>query len=238
MVSALLPIRMCGGAVHRRGQRLIGPVDLEIAGGGITAVIGPNGAGKSTLLKALHGLERLSEGHINWSSPRAEALERQAFVFQTPVMLRRSVLDNLAFPLRLKGTSRGAARAAAADWCARIGLGGMERRAATVLSGGERQKLALARALITGPELLFLDEPSAALDGRATREIEALLALAAADGTRIVMATHDMGQARRLAREIWFLRGGMLHEAAPADTFFSGPKTEAARAFLAGDIVD
>lgn len=237
-MNALLPITLASAAVHRRGRRLIGPIDLRIEGQGITAVIGPNGAGKSTLLKALHGLERLSEGHIAWGCPRADALTRQAFVFQAPVMLRRSVLDNLAFPLRLGGMRRGDARAAAAEWCRRIGLGGMEGRAATVLSGGERQKLALARALITAPELLFLDEPTAALDGRATREIEALLMLAAGRGTRIVMATHDMGQARRLASDVWFLRGGTLHEAAPAKRFFAGPGTEAARAFLAGDIVD
>ncbi|MFD0858228.1 ATP-binding cassette domain-containing protein [Roseovarius aquimarinus] len=237
-MSALLPITLSGGAVQRRGKRLIGPIDLTIDGSGVTAVIGPNGAGKSTLLKALHGLERLSEGTITWNCGRAEALFRQAFVFQTPVMLRRSVLENLAFPLRLNRRPRAEARALAAEWCARIGLAGMEARAAMVLSGGEKQKLALARALITAPELLFLDEPSASLDGRATREIEALLTLATQGGTRIVMATHDMGQARRLAREVVFLRGGEVHEIAPASRFFDAPETEAARAFLAGDIVD
>lgn len=237
-MSALLPLCMSGGAIHRCAKRLIGPIDLRIDGQGITAVIGPNGAGKSTLLKALHGLERLSEGTLSWNCGRTEALHRQAFVFQSPVMLRRSVIDNLAFPLRLGGAPRRAARAAASEWCARIGLVGMEGRAATVLSGGEKQKLALARALITGPELLFLDEPSASLDGRATREIETLLHLAAGAGTRIVMATHDMGQARRLAREVIFLRGGTIVERAAAPEFFDAPITEAARAFLAGDIVD
>nr|WP_113913549.1 ATP-binding cassette domain-containing protein [Roseovarius dicentrarchi] len=231
-------MRASGVCVHRRGKRLIGPVDLVLDGQGITALIGPNGAGKSTLLKALHGLERLSAGRIDWACPQHEAQQMQAFVFQTPVMLRRSVLDNLMYPLRLARTPRAAARAAAAQWCARIGLEGMEGRLATVLSGGERQKLALARALITSPKLLFLDEPSASLDGSATREIEAILTLATGAGTRIVMATHDMGQARRLAREVVFLRRGEVHEAAPAATFFDAPATRAAAAFLAGDIVD
>ena len=238
MVSALLPLTLAGAAVHKRGKRLIGPVDLVLEGQGLTAVIGPNGAGKSTLLKALHGLERLSAGSVSWACPRADALHRQSFVFQTPVMLRRSVLDNLAYPLRLTGTPRSTARDAAAGWCARIGLAGMEGRAATVLSGGEKQKLALARALITAPDLLFLDEPSASLDGRATREIEALLMVATHAGTRIVMATHDMGQARRLARNVVFLRGGMIHEQGAAPEFFDAPTTDAAKAFLAGDIVD
>lgn len=238
MVSALLPMRVTGACVHRRGKRLIGPVDLVLDGAGITALIGPNGAGKSTLLKALHGLERLSMGRVIWACSPAQAVRRQAFVFQTPVMLRRSALDNLAYPLRLAGTPRGKAREAAQEWCARIGLAGMEGRQAAVLSGGEKQKLALARALITQPEMLFLDEPSASLDGRATREIEALLALASEAGTRIVMATHDMGQARRLAREVIFLCGGTVHERGAASTFFDAPTTAAARAFLAGDIVD
>ncbi len=237
-MSALLPMRATGACVHRRGKRLIGPIDLVLDGQGITALIGPNGAGKSTLLKALHGLERLSAGRIEWACPQARAEQLQAFVFQTPVMLRRSVLDNLTYPLRLVRTPRAAARAAAAEWCARIGLEGMEARLATVLSGGEKQKLALARALITRPQVLFLDEPSASLDGRATREIEALLMLATGAGTRIVMATHDMGQARRLAREVVFMRSGEVHEIAAAATFFDAPRTDAARAFLAGDIVD
>ncbi|PVA11677.1 sulfate ABC transporter ATP-binding protein [Pelagivirga sediminicola] len=231
-------MRATGACVHRRGKRLIGPVDLVLEGAGLTALIGPNGAGKSTLLKAMHGLERLSMGRIKWACGAAQAQRAQAFVFQTPVMLRRSVLDNLAYPLRLHGTPREAARAAGVEWCERIGLAGMEGRQATVLSGGEKQKLALARALICAPQLLFLDEPSASLDGRATREIEALLRLATQAGTRIVMATHDMGQARRLAREVVFLRSGKVHEHAPAAEFFDAPSTDAAAAFLAGDIVD
>jgi len=238
VVNALLPLTLSAASIARRGKRLIGPVDLVLEGSGITAVIGPNGAGKTTLLKALHGLERLRDGRIAWACPRDEALRRQAFVFQMPVMLRRSVLDNLAYPLRLAGQARRPARAAAADWCARIGLAGMEARAAAVLSGGEKQKLALARALITGPDLLFLDEPSASLDGRATREIETLLSLATGAGTRIFIATHDMGQARRLAREVVFLRGGQVHEQGAAPDFFDAPASDAARAFLAGDIVD
>lgn len=237
-MSALLPMHAVGACVHRHGKRLIGPVDLVLEGSGITALIGPNGAGKSTFLKALHGLERLSAGRITWACPQAEAQMQQAFVFQTPVMLRRSVLDNLIYPLRLRRVPRAAARDTAREWCARIGLSGMEGRSATVLSGGEKQKLALARALIIQPQMLFLDEPSASLDGSATREIEALLHLATGAGTRIVMATHDMGQARRLAREVVFLRRGKVHEAAAADAFFDAPTTAAAKAFLAGDIVD
>lgn len=236
--TELFPVRVTGAEVRRRGKRLVGPVDLCLGSHGIGVVIGPNGAGKTSLLKMLHGLERLAAGRIDWPCGHAAAQARQAFVFQTPVMLRRSVRDNIAYPLRLTGHRRAAARTAADGWVARIGLSEATERPASVLSGGERQKLALARALVTGPALLFLDEPCASLDGRAMREIEALLHAAAAAGTRILMSTHDMGQARRLADEVLFIHRGQVHEFAAAAAFFDAPGTPEARAFLDGDIVE
>ena len=107
-----------------------------------------------------------------------------------------------------------------------------------VLSGGEQQKLAIARALITDPALVFLDEPTASLDGRAMREIEAILHTAKADGTRLILSTHDMGQARRIADTVVFMLGGKVHETGPANSFFDAPNTPEARAFLKGDIVE
>lgn len=153
-------------------------------------------------------------------------------------MMRRSVLGNLAYPLRLDGQSRAEARDRAALAAQQVGLGDMLDRQAPHLSGGERQKLALARALITQPELLFLDEPCASLDGRATREIEEILTGAAAAGTRLIMSTHDMGQARRLATEVLFLLNGNIHELGPAEAFFGGKASTQAKAFLKGDIVE
>ncbi|HHB81362.1 MAG TPA: ATP-binding cassette domain-containing protein, partial [Aliiroseovarius sp.] len=155
----------------------------------------------------------------------------------TPVMLRRSVLDNLIYPLRLHGVDKAAARDKAALWLAKVGLAGMGAHPARGLSGGERQKLALARALVREPELLLLDEPCANLDGAATHAIEEILRTARAEGTRIVMTTHDLGQARRLADEVLFILGGKIHESGPAEPFFASPGTEAARAFLKGDII-
>jgi len=238
VVSILLPLEVRGAMVRRRGKVLIGPVDLTLAGAGLSIVIGPNGAGKTSLLKMLHGIQRLSRGEIAWPCGLEEARRRQAFVFQTPVMLRRTVLENLIYPLRIAGMTRAEARPPAHDWCARIGLEAAAARPATMLSGGERQKLALARALIAGPDLLFLDEPCASLDGQATREIESILLTAAAKGTRIVMSTHDMGQARRLADEVLFILNGQVHEHVGAEGFFAGPVTAEARAFLKGDIID
>lgn len=238
MVSALFPLVVDGATVRRRGKVLVGPVDLTLSAQGTTIVIGPNGAGKTSFLRMLHGIARMSEGSVTWACAAIEARSRQAFVFQQPVMMRRSVLGNLAYPLRLKGVSRAQARGQAAQAAADVGLDQMLGRPAHFLSGGERQKLALARALITKPDVLFLDEPCSSLDGRATREIEAILMRAASAGTRLIMSTHDMGQARRLATEVLFLLNGKLHETGLATQFFTDPSTDAARAFLNGDIVE
>lgn len=235
---ALLPLQIEGACLGRRGRRWIGPVDLELGGSGTTIVIGPNGSGKTSLLRMMHGLERLREGTLQWSCPLEEARSKQAFVFQSPIMMRRSALENLAYPLRLGGMARKEAQAEATVWLERVELSKAANRDALRLSGGERQKLALARALIRCPEVLFLDEPCAALDGRATREIEAILQDASAAGTRLVMSTHDMGQARRLADEVIFVLGGRVHEYSPAARFFDQPETPQAAAFLRGDIVE
>ena len=237
-MSELFPLEVSGAQVRRRGKVLVGPVDLKLSAGGVTIVIGPNGAGKTSLLKMLHGIVRLNAGRVTWACSTEEAQKRQAFVFQTPVMLRRTVLENLIYPLRLLKVQKAEAHAQAMDWARRIGLDEATARQATVLSGGERQKLALARALIRNPELLFLDEPCASLDGRAMREIEAILKDAAASGTRIIMSTHDMGQAKRLASEVIFILHGKVHEFGQAGGFFDLPETPQARAFLNGDIVD
>lgn len=237
-MSELLPLIAKGATTRRFGKTLVGPVDLTIEGAGVTVVIGPNGSGKTTLLRLLHGAARLSSGEIRWACATEEARHYQAFVFQRPVMLRRSVIDNIAYPLRVRGIGKAEARADAGQWADQIGLGDMLDRPATVLSGGEQQKLALARALIMRPKLLFLDEPCAALDGRAMREFEEILTVAKASGTRLILSTHDMGQARRLADDVLFLLRGRIHERGAANLFFDQPETPQARAFLNGDIVE
>ncbi|SMX44367.1 ATP-binding cassette domain-containing protein [Actibacterium lipolyticum] len=237
MVASILPLHLTGLEVHRRGKRLLGPVSMTLKGDGTTVIIGPNGSGKTTFLRALHGLERCTHDAAKWQADEETVRARQAFVFQSPIMMRRSVQDCIAYPLILAGQGKTNARAAAAEWAERVGLSAALTRPAHVLSGGEKQKLALARALIRQPELLFLDEPCANLDGRSTREIEVILADARQSGTRVVMSTHDMGQARRLADDVIFLYGGLIHEAGPKDAFFSAPKTPETRAFLNGDLL-
>ncbi len=224
--------------VERRGKTILGPVDHQLAADGCTIVVGPNGAGKTTLLKTLHGVERLSQGRVDWGAPEQMVRQQQAYVFQSPIMLRRSVRQNLIFPLALAGVPRAEAAARVTQWAAKIGLAKMLDQPAPRLSGGEKQKLALARALIRDPAILFLDEPCANLDGRSTREIENLLLDVQATGTRIIMTTHDLGQARRLARDVIFLLRGQINDHGPADRFFAAPASPEAAAFLNGDIVE
>lgn len=234
MVSAMFPLTLDQVIVRRRGKVVIGPVDLTVGQGGPLIVMGPNGSGKTTLLRVMHGVERINDGTLSWATDHPE---KHAFVFQSPIIMRRSVFENLAYPLRLLRRPKSEIAQAVDYWISRIGLEDLGASPASRLSGGERQKLALARALLRKPEVLFLDEPCANLDGHATREIEALLQETAAAGTRLIMATHDMGQARRLAQDIVFMLGGKVHETGDAKSSFTNPRTAEFAAFLRGDIV-
>ena len=224
--------------VEFKGQRILGPIGLNLSKGDIAVILGPNGSGKTTLLKSLHGIIKIKHGAISWSCPKSESMAKQMFVFQSPVMLRRSVFENLTYPLTLCKTPKAEINRLADEWVSRISLKEVIHIAATRLSRGEKQKLALARALITKPEMLFLDEPTASLDGKTTLEIEKLLQNCAENGTTIMMSTHDIGQAKRLAKNILFLNKGKLESTQPAQTFFPEPMSNNARKFIAGDIVE
>ena len=233
-MSILFPLTLQDVQVRRQGKRVIGPIDLILNPNGPTIVIGPNGSGKTTLLRVMHGIERINKGQVHWAH---DDPSKHAFVFQSPIVMRRSVAENLAYPLRLLKTPKPDIERAVDEWLVRAGLTSVRDSEAPRLSGGERQKLAIARALIRKPDVLFLDEPCANLDGHATREIEALLQETAALGTQIVMATHDMGQARRIAHDLVFIRDGKIHELGLAETLFAQPETAELAAFLRGDIV-
>lgn len=233
-MTAMFPLALTDVVVRRRGRVVIGPTDLVLKPEGPTIIIGPNGSGKTTLLRVMHGIERINGGTVTW---RQDDPSQHAFVFQSPIVMRRSVAENLAYPLRLIKTPQTDIRNSVGQWLDRIGLERVRQIPATRLSGGERQKLAIARALIRKPQVLFLDEPCANLDGHATREIEDLLQETSAAGTRIVMSTHDMGQARRLARDLVFMLHGKVHETGESEPTFTRPATKELAAFLRGDIV-
>jgi tungstate transport system ATP-binding protein len=234
--AATLPLRLAGVAYAVAGKPLLADLSLSIEAGRRLVVMGANGAGKSLFLRLCHGLIEPTAGQRIWASGEARA-EAQAMVFQRPVLLRRSVAANLDYPLALRGLPAVRRRATVARTLERFGLTPLAERPARLLSGGEQQRLALARAWAMAPEVLFLDEPSSALDPSATRTIEDMILGISTDGITIVMTTHNLGQARRLAEDIAFLHGGRLIEHAPAASFFAGPQTPEARAFLAGDLI-
>lgn len=233
--ASILPLRLRGVGFSRGGKALLSGVDLTVRAGASTIILGPNGAGKSLLLRLAHGLLEPSEGAVEWA--HVPARKRHAMVFQKPVLLRRSTLANVRHALALAGVPRARRDAEAREALERVGLGGHADRPARVLSGGEQQRLALARAAATRPEVLFLDEPCAALDPAATRAVEDTVRALHADGTAIIMTTHDLGQARRLARDVVFLHRGRVVEAGPADAFFAAPRSAEAAAFLNGDLL-
>ncbi|MEO1709786.1 MAG: ATP-binding cassette domain-containing protein [Pseudomonadota bacterium] len=236
--SPLLPLQVRGLTLEADGRRLLDDIRFDLSAGHRTIIMGPNGAGKSLLLRVLHGLVSPTTGSIRWG--RGAGLndrKRQAMVFQRPVLLRRSVAANLEFALRLSG-AKGAELVDRRDsLLARVGLQGRHRQPARLLSGGEQQRLALARALATEPDILFLDEPTASLDPGSVRTIEDIVQATSAAGTKIVFVTHDLAQARRLADEVLFMHRGQVVEHAPAASFFHAPKSEMARAFMAGQLV-
>lgn len=237
--AALFPLRAVGLTYAVRGRRLIDGIDLTLEQGPRTVVMGPNGAGKSLLLRLLHGLLPPSAGAVRWGDARpTEAVRRrQALVFQRPVLLRRTVSANLRFVLRLRGCPRDERAARLDRVLALAGLTDLVDRPARALSSGEQQRLALARAMILEPEVLLLDEPTASLDPAAAGEIEALIAAAHGRATKIILVTHDVGQARRLADEVVFLHRGRLVEHVPAAEFFTQPRSAQAQAYLEGRLV-
>jgi tungstate transport system ATP-binding protein len=219
-------------------QRLIDHISCTLAGRAYTMVLGPNGAGKSLLLRLWHGLISPSSGSIWWNGMDVrEARRYQAMVFQRPVLLRRTVAANISYVLSLHGRSRRQRPALVSEVLEQAGLLDLAGRPARLLSGGEQQRLALARAWALKPQVLLLDEPTASLDPAATQMVEVFLEQISKTGTKIIMTTHDLGQARRLADEVLFLHRGRLLEHGPAAAFFSAPQSKEATAFLEGHLL-
>lgn len=234
----ILPLRVRDLSFVARGRTLIDRLSFELVRGRRTVVLGPNGAGKSLTLRLCHGLIKPTGGRTEWGGLAAQdAAKRHAMVFQRPVMLRRSARANIAHALSLVGLERRARRKRTREALEHFGLGGLAEQPARILSGGEQQRLAMARAWALKPEVLFLDEPTSALDPGATRAIEEMIAAFHAEGVKIVMTTHDLGQARRLADEVMFLHHGRLLEHTPAEEFFETPHSNEARAFLKGELL-
>jgi len=234
---ALLPLRLDNVRFDVGTRRILRGITLSLDAGPRTVIVGPNGAGKSVLMRICHGLLEPTSGHVVWNArDPLHAPRRQAMVFQRPVLLRRSALANIVYALKCSGLPEPVRSVRALHMLSHVGLEAHAHHPARVLSGGEQQRLALARAWALDPEVLFLDEPTASLDPSATHEIERIVGAMHATGTKIVMVTHNMGQARRLGDEVIFLHQGQLVERASAERFFRSPATPEAAQFLEGEL--
>lgn len=229
-------VRMRGLRYEPLGRAVLDGIDLEFGDEGITMLLGPNGAGKSVLLRTLCGLIEPTGGRIDWGEGVWRECGGVRMVFQHPMLLRTTVLENVAVslkPLRIRAAER---RRRALAVLERVGLGSRAQEAATRLSGGEQQRLALARAWLVRPRLLLLDEPTASLDPSATAEVERIVREMRTDGTRVLMATHNLGQATRLGDDVVFMSAGRVCEHASVQRFFSRPASPQARLFIQGEL--
>ena len=236
-MSRILPLQIRDVCYQADGRRLLNGISVTVDAGPLTMIVGPNGAGKSLLLRLCHGLIEPESGEATWhGSDATNASMHQAMVFQRPVVLRRSVAANVEYALKLRGVPARERRDRARDALDRTGISALADRRADVLSGGEQQKLALARAWTLEPEVLFLDEPTASLDPASTRDVENLIGTIHEAGTKIIMTSHNIGQVRRLADEVIFLTAGQIVETGATIDFLSAPRSEQARAYLAGEL--
>jgi len=232
-----LPIRFENVTVARGAVAMLDRMSLTLSAGGPTVLIGPNGSGKTTLLRVAGGLLAPTSGRVTWDGLERVPAHRNAILFQRPAMLRRTTAANVAYALASVGVPRAQRPQRISALLALVRLEDFASRPARSLSGGEQQRLALARALARDPAVLFLDEPTASLDPAAAKSIEDVVKTVAANGVKVVMSTHDLGQARRLAGDIVLLHRGRIVEQGDAGTFFGHPKTEQARCFIAGELL-
>jgi tungstate transport system ATP-binding protein len=232
-----LPISFDEVSVTIGAVTILDRVTLALVPGAPTVLLGPNGAGKTTLLHAAMGLAVPTRGRITWGAHADSRWTRRAIVLQRPTMLRRSVNGNIRYALRTAGMPRRRRQEAVDELLSMVGLLDLARRPARRLSGGEQQRLALARALAQDPAVLFLDEPTASLDPSATQAVEAVIAAASRRGIKVVLATHDLGEARRLAGDVVLLHRGRVVEAGDAISFFERPQTHEGRRFIAGELL-
>ena len=205
----------------RQGKKLLLGLSLTIQKGQTTIIMGHNGAGKTVLLSALHGLLSLQSGIVSCAPDSS-----QKMVFQQPILLRRTAKAHFAFASGISDEAR------CYHWFEKAGIGDKMMVQARHLSAGEAQKLALISALATSPDILFLDEPTANLDGESRTDVEALITMAKQAGTTIIMVTHALAQTKRLADSIIFMQKGAIYDHCPAEAFLSGTRSDEASAFL------
>ena len=234
--KSLTPIVVSNLSILLGEIKILDKINCKIHNESIIAILGPNGAGKSMFLKSINGLIGVESRKIYFNSREINDHIRKdmALVFQKPTLLRRTVLENMQFVLEKKNKI---SNLQITNLLQRVGLDIYKYKPARLLSGGEQQRLSLARALLINPSLLLLDEPTANLDPYSLNLIEEIILDENKKGKTIILTTHDMGQAKRLAKEILFFNKGKLLEQTRAINFFKKPKTKEAQSYINGKIL-
>ncbi len=221
--------------VVRQGKLLLGPVTVDITSPGVTVVLGHNGAGKSLFLKACHGQFPINSGEIRWNDePARETRQTRSFMFQGSPILRRSVWANVEYALTVQGVPKAQRQPRVGEALDMVRLSDKAHHPAASLSGGERQRLNMARAWVIRPRCVILDEPAASLDPASTKELEQLIRTIAEEGVKVIMASHDLSQAKRLANEVLMFAQGKLIAQEPAESFFTRTHDDPIAAYLEG----
>ncbi len=222
-----------------RKVNALNSVSLEMFGGKIIVLLGVNGAGKTTLMRIMAGLEKPDEGKLFFNGQNIDAKNLRhiaTLVFQKSAMLSQNVYDNLAYGLRIRGVHKEEIKRKVCAELEAVRLSGFEKRKAKKTSGGEQQRIALARAFLLDSHILLLDEPTANLDPNSATIIEKAIIGKKNNKSIIVMSTHNLSQARRMADEIVHIYNGEIVEVASPENFFENPKSEISRKFVNGEL--
>ncbi len=226
---------ICSSLSFQRGdKKILSDISITFPKTGISVIMGPNGAGKSVLLRTIIGLLKPDSGHVILNP---EFAGKTALVFQRPVLIRRTVYGNLHHALGIAGFPRRQRRSRIEELIAIGGLTGLENLPARSLSGGEQQRLQMVRALSSNPKLILLDEPSASLDPQSTHAIEEIIKSTSDKNVKLVLVTHDIGQAKRLADDVTFIHKGKILEQNSSPGYFNSPSTPEVKSYLEGDLL-
>ena len=232
-----LPLQLKEVSYASKGVTLIEAINIEVSSHGLTVILGHNGSGKSLLLKLLHGVIKPNSGEINWNQYKPLTNQYwRTFLLQRPTFFNRSVIYNIAFVLQIAGIPKQEHQERCEQALEICGLKEISHRKTHLLSGGEMQKLSLARAWVLHPSVILLDEPTVALDPPSVLGFESIIQNFKQTGTKVIMTTHDLSQAKRLADEIVFIDRGKILEQSEADQFFAGPASSQAQKFISGKL--
>ncbi len=223
-----------------KDKKVLDLPQMELEGGKIYSLIGPNGAGKSTLIRILAGIDKPTYGDVLYGNKKfdKEIQLQVTLIFQKPYMLNASVYENIAYPLKLRKLDKSFVNNKVNEYIEHLDLIDVKKQNALTLSGGEAQKVALARGLVFNPKLVFLDEPTASIDPISTLQMESIVKKVNQDlGTTFLWVTHNINQARRTSHETMLMYKGKIIESGSTEQILTGPQNDITKSYINGDLI-